>query len=133
MLYERNKKAESPLETRFLEDCATSGLLVEPQFRVGPIRADFRIVGTDVVIEVDGAEFHRGNETEDRKRDRIYAENGYAVVRVKGADVFRGGEELVDLIKLWSLQGRFLPGNLYIAYSNYEDDVLSVDIASMTI
>lgn len=119
MIFDREEQLQSPLELRFLEDCATVGLLVEPQFQIGKIHADFVVSGERVVIECDGEEWHGNEKTavSDAGRNRIYAREGYAVIRIWGADVFRGGEELAYFIRKGVWAEEFEPGYLYKIYA----------------
>jgi very-short-patch-repair endonuclease len=122
MYAEREGDTQSPLERRFLEDCVTVGLRIEPQFSVENIHADFAIPEMHLVIECDGEEWH-GNEdagVADAHRNRIYARNGYAVLRLIGADIFRGGEALAEYIKLAVQRDEFETGHLYKIYANKE-------------
>jgi len=126
MIFERIKKTQSELEIRFLEDCATAGLVVEPQFRVGNIHADFAVPHAKLVIECDSKK-HHSSESEkenDRKRDEIYLAHGYAVIRISGPDIYKHGEKIAEDIKLSIFRGEIEPGFLYYPDSDYDDEDL---------
>lgn len=117
MMYEREGKTQSPLETRFLEDCVTVGLQVEPQYAVGKIHADFAIPDKRVVIECDSDMYHSSEEAimEDFNRNRIYTDAGWSVIRISGKDVYRAGELIAEQIKMIVQQGLLAPGkSIYI-------------------
>lgn len=125
MLFERIHNTQSPLEIRFLEDCASVGLLVEPQYPVEMIHADFAIPDRKIAIECDSKQFHSKSDEIKRDWDRnvIYARNEYAVIRLPGAAIMKGGERIVEEIKLRMSSNRFIPRFLYSFYvSKYEDD-----------
>lgn len=105
MIYERIEKVQSPLEKTFLEDCAVSGLLVEPQYPVGKIHCDFAVVDKQLAIECDSKEFHSSGEAmkNDQGRDEIYRKHEWAVLRISGRAILKGGENIAQLIK----EGRY--------------------------
>ena len=87
MYAERVSQTRSPLEARFLADCTTVGLLVEPNYPIGPIHADFAIVEEKIAIECDSVEFHGnkpGAATTDAERNKIYGTHGWTVLRIDG-------------------------------------------------
>jgi very-short-patch-repair endonuclease len=94
-------KAQSPLEIRFFEDCQTVGLLLDPQFPVGPIHADFAIPNEMLVIECDSEEWHSTMDQvlNDDERDKIYRQHGYDVLRLRGRDIYADGEVLAEELK----------------------------------
>lgn len=115
MIFERIDRTQSPLEVRFLEDCATIGLLVEPQFKVERIHADFGITGAKVVIECDSQQWHssKAADVSDGQRNDVYARNGYAIVRLFGKEIYASGEQIAQEIKDWIQTEKFIPGYVY--------------------
>jgi very-short-patch-repair endonuclease len=98
-------RRESPGETRLAHLMADLGVGVTPQFevrtRLGTRRADFRVDGTKVLLEMDGkityTDPRHGGEVlwlEKRRQDAIEDE-GWIVVRISWA-------ELDDPARLWS-------------------------------
>jgi hypothetical protein len=87
----------SPLELKFLRLFEQNGVAVEKQVPVGPeadgppiSQADFRVVGTNVLVYVDGAAFHAGSRL---RRDRAIRKAlqagpaGWRVVEVTARDL----------------------------------------------
>lgn len=92
----------SPLELKFLRLFESHGLEVEKQVPVAPetagapiSQADFRVAGTNVLIYVDGAAFHKGARL---RRDRairsrlVGGSAGWQVVELKASDLAKGAE-----------------------------------------
>ncbi len=97
-----DKPADSVLEPAMAKLLADHGL---PPAEFHPIieglEVDFVIVGTPVVVECDGWEFHvtsRAQFARDRERDAMLAAAGYVVVRVTWEHVVRraGGDRPPD-------------------------------------
>jgi very-short-patch-repair endonuclease len=58
------------------------------QVRIGPLHADFGCHAAKLLIEVDGSQhFSDVAQADDRRRDSIFATEGYAVLRVTTAEV----------------------------------------------
>ncbi len=95
------QKTQSPLETRFLEDCRTVGLLVEPQYKIGPIHADFAIPLKKIAIECDSKIHHSSEEARknDESRNEIYLKHGWNVLRIRGRAIYSCGENIAEDIK----------------------------------
>lgn len=94
-------RIQSPLEKRFYDDCKTVGLLVESQYPVGSIHADFAIPEKKIVIELDSRLWHSSEEAmeNDEKRDLIYEKQGWQVIRIPGQIVYKHGELIAERIK----------------------------------
>lgn len=76
--------AQSGLETIVRLRLEKIGFVVERQSRVGNVgHVDLRIVGTRVIVEIDGYAFHssRREFTEDRRRDAEAAAQGLVALR----------------------------------------------------
>ena len=97
----KEQKTQSPLEIRFFHDCQTAGLLVELQYPIAELHADFAIVKEKIVIECDSKEFHSDWKAieNDKLRDSIYAYEGWRVVRLSGDDIYKNGEKIAHAIK----------------------------------
>ena len=87
----------SPLELKFLRLFEQHGIEVEKQVAVGPdpdgppiSQADFRVAGTNILIYVDGAAFHRGARL---RRDRairkalMEGNAGWRIVELRATDL----------------------------------------------
>ena len=90
-------KAESPIEQVFASALGlviTSMAINHPTMRVqvpiGKYRADIVVVGhlgaPRIVVECDGAEFHK-DKARDAKRTEVIERQGYRVVRVTGSEI----------------------------------------------
>lgn len=74
--------SQSGLETRIKLFLTRHRIRFEQQVMIGSMRVDFR-VGQRLVIEVDGREFHVGEQFErDRRRDSELRQLGYDVMRL---------------------------------------------------
>jgi very-short-patch-repair endonuclease len=56
-------------------------------FSVGPYFADFLLVDTKQIIEVDGEYWHKDNKEQDKKRDEFIESQGYKVVRFPAKEI----------------------------------------------
>lgn len=65
-------------------------IVIAPQVRVGPYRADFIVARNQTVIavECDGAAFHQDWE-KDRTRDEYFRKHRIDVMRFAGREIFR--------------------------------------------
>jgi very-short-patch-repair endonuclease len=105
--FENFKGTQSPIERLFLEDCIVVGLQVESQHKIGEIHADFAVVDKKLAIEIDSKQYHSSDESEieDEKRNKIYQENGWGVIRILGRVVIQGTEEIAWKIKKGNYDG----------------------------
>lgn len=120
-------KLMSPIEETFLDAYGEGGTVatgerlrwgpwwIEPQAHVGPFRVDF-VCGVDfgkrsvdVVIELDGHEFHQKTPEQvegDRKRDRAFIRLGVVAMRFTGREVTRSAKacarEVRDQLMRWA-------------------------------
>lgn len=93
-----DERHESPGESLTNIGCSAYGIDLEPQVRVrdedGRVvaRVDFRVKGTNVVIEFDGKIKYteEGVLWDEKKREDLLRSLGFVVVRVTWADVMRG-------------------------------------------
>lgn len=74
----------SPIERMTWGEIRGYGLPFWPQFPIGRYFADFADPIKKIVIECDGAKYHKDRER-DRRRDSDMGEGGYVVYRVPGA------------------------------------------------
>jgi very-short-patch-repair endonuclease len=87
---------------------------IEPQAKIGPFRADFKVgrkVGSrtvDVAVEVDGHKFHAMTPEQvekDMRRDRAFVRMGVVVLRFSGREVTRDAKacvvEVEQLLTAW--------------------------------
>lgn len=65
-------------------------IVIAPQVRVGPYRADFIVARnqTIIAVECDGAAYHQDWE-KDRKRDEFFRKQRIDVMRFTGKEIFR--------------------------------------------
>jgi len=98
--------AESPIERQlwsaFLsfvhtEDDKAPGLPVA-QYQLNGYRLDFAWPGYQVVVEVDGHDYHKTKEQRsyDAKRDRELTKFGWTTLRFTGSDVYKDAEAVAD-------------------------------------
>ena len=93
-----DERHESPGESLTNIGCSAYGIELEPQVRISDergrvvARADFRIKGTNVVIEFDGKIKYteEGVLWDEKKREDLLRSLGFVVVRITWADVMRG-------------------------------------------
>lgn len=126
MSYEKEIKTQSPLEIRFFHDCQTAGLLVEPQYLIGQIHADFAIVDKKIAIECDSKEFHSDWKAieNDKFRDSIYNYMGWTVIRLSGSEIYKNGEKIAHAIRRAIKDGNI---DLYVGYIEEEELVSKLD------
>ena len=119
MLYEKINKVKSPLEKRFLEDCITAGLIVEPNFKIGSIHADFAVINKKLAIEVDSIQYHSSGKAylEDCKRDDIYNSYGWGVIRIKSIGILKDGENIAFDIK----SGRYDNVKMVLIFESFQE------------
>jgi hypothetical protein len=82
----------SPIEREAFDECITIGLVMYPEFPVGPYWVDLGNPRTKIAIECDGAAYHTSPEqrARDERRDRILLrEYGWTVHRISGSTIRR--------------------------------------------
>lgn len=80
------------------------------QERIGPYLADFVSDRLRLVIELDGAQHGRPEQSEkDARRDRVLSEQGYAVLRFPNDDVRKSLPAVLDTIRAVVEERRALP------------------------
>lgn len=90
----------------FAEDRINRELLLNKeeairQYEIGPYKADFFFKDKNLVLEIDGKDFHSSEEQEshDRRRDRYMTDLGYCVVRVSGKVAWRNPSGVLSAIR----------------------------------
>lgn len=102
MLAEKATRVQSDLERRFLEDCVTVGLVVEPQYPISGIHCDFAVMGKGIAIELDSSRWHASEQARgiDERRNEIYLRHGWKILRIIGRAVYAcNGEHFARAIK----------------------------------
>lgn len=96
--YILSKHCESEIERRFLMRglWRIPGLL--PQIEFERYRFDFGIRWTNVLIEVDGHDFHKTKEqrTRDAKRQRYLEQKGFRVIRFTGSEIYKDLDKCIQ-------------------------------------
>lgn len=79
----------SPIEELFFKE-ASMYMSLFSQYKIGEYRVDFAIPDKNIVIEIDGHDFHKTKEqrTNDAKRERYLQKKGFRVVRYTGTEIF---------------------------------------------
>lgn len=98
---------ESAVESLFRFRLWQVKVRVRPQVHIPGIgRVDF-LIGTRLIVEIDGAAYHSGNREfrRDRKRDRRAAEMGYITLRFTAAEVLHAWPEVLGLITIRGVVG----------------------------
>jgi very-short-patch-repair endonuclease len=75
----------SPIEAALWSDIRDEGAVLYPQYPIGPFFSDFANPKAGLVIECDGAAFHKDKER-DARRDEFMFEHGFVVVRLTGKE-----------------------------------------------
>lgn len=92
-------RAESGIESLVRVALRDAGLTVEPQVVVAGVgRVDFLVEGR-VIVEVDGREWHRGEQERDYRRDLEALSSGFPVVRVDYLHALRHGDLVVAAVR----------------------------------
>ena len=111
-VHEYDGRTDSPIE-RQLADCIVEWLAhhdawgeVHTQVPVPPYRADILVIrrdGSKLVVECDGKAFHSTPEQVeyDKRRDRHFVLNGYAVMRFTGREITRDVRGCAAQVGAW--------------------------------
>lgn len=75
----------TPIEAALWQDIREANAVFYPQYPIHGMFVDFANPVAKVVIECDGAEFHKDKE-KDRARDVILTSRGWTVYRITGRD-----------------------------------------------
>lgn len=97
----------TPIESALWAAIREAGIVMYPQFPIGPFFADFCNPVAKVVIECDGAAWHQDKE-KDARRQQFIEEQGYTVLRIPGSSAWmspmRGSSsEVWRLVIEWRL------------------------------
>lgn len=94
---------ESPIERMFGEAAqkVIPGLI--SQLEIGPYRVDFAIPKHQLVIELDGHEYHKTKwqRTYDAERERYIELAGWRVIRFTGTEIFRNVNQCVRQVTMF--------------------------------
>ncbi len=88
----------SPIEKIFLEHAQDRILDLESQVWISSYRVDFLVRSKNIVIELDGHEYHssRQHRTKDAQRERYLQRLGYSVVRFTGTEINSNPQKCVQ-------------------------------------
>lgn len=100
------KITESPIEDLLTFELQKRNIKFEIQKKIGRYRVDFFFPKANLIIEVDGKEYHSTSEQreKDMKRQMDLIKKGYTVLRFRGSEIFRDVENCV--IKISKFLGR---------------------------
>jgi len=79
----------SPIEREVWMKTITSGLVMYPEYPVGPYWIDFGNPRTKVGIECDGAAFHADRRKDDAREARLRDDFGWVIYRITGAETLK--------------------------------------------
>ncbi len=85
----------TPIERAFWHDAHYTGLVLYPQWPIGPYFADFANPVAKVVIECDGRQWH-ADKQKDAERDAFMRNEGWTVYRFTGKQCFEMPRQVVD-------------------------------------
>lgn len=85
----------TPIERALWTDIRAEGLVVYPQWPIGPYFVDFGNPVWKVAIECDGERWHR-DTLKDAERQRWIESRGWSVYRITGRDCMTDFEEVED-------------------------------------
>lgn len=90
--------AESGVESLVRVALRDAGLSVESQVRIAGVgRVDLLVEG-QVIVEVDGREWHRDQQSRDYRRDLEATKRGYSVIRVDYEHATSHAQIVVDAV-----------------------------------
>ena len=72
-----------------------SGYKLKSEFQIGEKFFDFKILGTNLLIEADGIYWHSKEKAvrNDRYKEKLANSNGYKLLRIKDKEFYKSGEE----------------------------------------
>lgn len=86
----------SPIEKEVWKECVTAGLVMYPEYPVGPFWVDFGNPRTRIAIECDGTEWHKDKVIDANRDERICSEFGWTVFRISGAEIMQHETTIPD-------------------------------------
>lgn len=98
-------RTRSTLERRFLKLCEQHGIpRPEVNVKLGELEVDFLWRDHNLVVEVDGWQYHRGREAfeDDRSRDQWLVAKGFRVIRFADAQLERDPRGVARTVRLAS-------------------------------
>ena len=97
---------ECNLYMKFVEK--TTKYILQPQYKIKDYKSDFWVVGTNILVECDGYDFHKTKEqiTSDCSRQRELMKLGYDIIRFSGTEINLNCEKCVnELIEIIESRG----------------------------
>jgi very-short-patch-repair endonuclease len=96
-------KYESKAESAFALELQISGKQAERQFSIGKYFADFYFPEYNLVLEIDGKEFHSSPDMveHDKNRNKFMNDLGYTVVRVTGTLAIKNPSGVFNVLRLF--------------------------------
>lgn len=101
-----NSYIECNLYMKFTE--TTNKYILQPQYKIDNCKADFWVVGTNILVECDGYDYHKTKEqiAGDCNRQRKFMKLGYDVIRFSGTEINSNCEKCVnELIEIIESRG----------------------------
>lgn len=98
------KKVESPIEVKFAKGIMKYAehilKYVQPQINILNYRVDFLIKKFNLIIELDGHEYHKSKlqRTNDAQRERNLKLAGYEVIRFTGTEIHNDIEDCINYV-----------------------------------
>lgn len=88
----------SPIEKEFFDLAKPLMHGLEAQIVIGKYRVDFLLRSKNLVIELDGHEYHKSREhrTNDAIKERYLESQGYRVIRFTGTEIYRDCRKCVQ-------------------------------------
>lgn len=86
----------------------TKKYILEPQYKIDDYKVDFLVLGTNIVVECDGYDYHKTKEqvNNDCRRQRQLIKLGYEVIRFSGTEINADCEKCVnELIEIIESRG----------------------------
>lgn len=91
----RWRELMTPIEQNMWECLQASGLKFYPQYPIGRFFVDFAHPGAKVIVECDGAAYHR-DWHKDAERDLQLEKRGWTVLRITGRDCMHDRDDTED-------------------------------------
>jgi very-short-patch-repair endonuclease len=93
--WKKNSQRMNKSEGRMLKVLRKLGVRIVSQVQVGPYSVDFLLPDYQVLIELDGPQFHSLPDANrrDRRQDGEFQRRGFLVIHVWTTDLYKGGDE----------------------------------------
>ncbi len=106
------KITNSPMEDLLQTELAVRNLCPERGYKIGKLTVDFCFPKDNLVIEVDGKDYHSSPEQKERdeRRDGLLMKRGYTVLRFPGRQIYHDPKSCVARIaKFLGVQNKSPP------------------------